>query len=92
MWMVSHDLSVCRQRVASGRHQAEQALDLGCFGGLSVRRRHSIYWDGRIHHGAHTKARPGNRGANVNIAQQVEPQHAAPLSRGSSLVDRVDKR
>lgn len=40
----------------------------------------------------HTKARPGNRGANVNIAQQVEPQHAAPLSRGSSLVDRVDKR
>ena len=40
----------------------------------------------------HTKARPGNRGGNVNIAQQVEPQHAAPLSRGSSLVDRVDKR
>ena len=27
--MVSHDLSVCRQRVASGRRQAEQALDLG---------------------------------------------------------------
>jgi hypothetical protein len=37
----------------------------------------------------HTKARPGNRGADVNITQQVEPQHAAPLSRGSSLVDRV---
>src|ERR1700724_3287842 len=51
--MVSHDLSVCRQRVASGRRQAEQALDPGCFGGLSVRLRHGFYWDGRIHHGAY---------------------------------------
>jgi hypothetical protein len=37
----------------------------------------------------HTKARPGDRGADANITQQVELQHPAPLSRGSSLVDRV---
>jgi hypothetical protein len=37
----------------------------------------------------HTKARPGEHGADANITQQVEPQHPAPLSRGSSLIERV---
>src|ERR1700737_3629942 len=36
----------------------------------------------------HTKARPGDRGADANITQQVEPQHPAPLSRGSPLAAR----
>jgi hypothetical protein len=36
-----------------------------------------------------TKARPGDRGPDANITQPVEPQHPAPLSRGSSLADRV---
>jgi hypothetical protein len=37
----------------------------------------------------HTKAQPGDRGADANITQQVEPKHPAPLSRGSSLIERV---